>query len=412
MVNVDAVRTRAEEKLSPPVVRLLIATVLNATGTGAVFLYLFVYLHDVRGFAEYRAGLVLATTGIVTLLVNLIGGSLVDRIGPRRQMYLASALQALGNILYLVARREPMAFAAAVINGAGFGLFQPANGSMMTSLTSGRQRATVSAYNRAALNLGVGLGGVVGGFVVDKLHPSTYDRLFSYNVLTFVVFSVLIASIAVPARVDESHLTVDRSGYRAVLSDRFFVRLLISDLAIALGFSFAFEMMPGFASDIGLRERVIGLLFLASTLVIVIVQVPSVRLFRGRSRMRSLGVMNALFAVGFAAMLGAVGRSLTTAIVLIGVAQVIFGLGECVLGAVRQPLTSDLAPPRLVGRYFGLAGMAFQTGMAMGKAIGGFLLGVDHRLLWSVALSVSVLGVLGSLRLDHRIRPDLRLTPA
>ena len=33
---------------------------------------------------------------------------------------------------------------------------------------------------------------------------------------------------------------------------------------------------------------------------------------------------------------------------------------EAVLGAVRQPLTSDLAPPELIGRYFGLMTMVFQ----------------------------------------------------
>jgi hypothetical protein len=56
--------------------------------------------------------------------------------------------------------------------------------------------------------------------------------------------------------------------------------------------------------------------------------------------------------------------------------------------------------------------MAFQAGMVVGKALGGWLLGVDHRLLWSTAIAVTVVGAIGTHRLDRRIHPELRFAPA
>ena len=91
----------------------------------------------------------------------------------------------------------------------------------------------------------------------------------------------------------------------------------------------------------------------------------------------------------------------------IAVAQVLGGFGEAVLGAVRQPLTSDLAPPALVGRYFGLSVMVFQGCMGLANTVGGIVMEHSLSVVWLIPLTVSIGGVAGSMALRHRIPAHL-----
>jgi MFS family permease len=55
----------------------------NAFGNGIVYPFLFIYLHNVRGFGLGTVGLVLATNGTVSLVVQPLSGPVIDRLrGP------------------------------------------------------------------------------------------------------------------------------------------------------------------------------------------------------------------------------------------------------------------------------------------------------------------------------------------
>ena len=113
----------------------------------------------------------------------------------------------------------------------------------------------------------------------------------------------------------------------------------------------------------------------------------------------------------FALMVTTAHVPIVLAIVTIAVAQVLGGFGEAVLGAVRQPLTSDLAPPALVGRYFGLMTMVFQGCMGAANAIGGVVLQHSATAVWVIPLAASLLGVVGSLALRQRIPARVAISP-
>jgi hypothetical protein len=55
----------------------------NAFGNGIVYPFLFIYLHNVRGFGFGlgTVGLVLATNGTVSLVVEPLSGPVIDRLG-------------------------------------------------------------------------------------------------------------------------------------------------------------------------------------------------------------------------------------------------------------------------------------------------------------------------------------------
>ena len=85
--------------------------------------------------------------------------------------------------------------------------------------------------------------------------------------------------------------------------------------------------------------------------------------------MRALALMGAIWA-GSMLLIGAAGFwfTATGAFALMAVAVVAFAIGECLHGIVHGPLTADLAPPALVGRYMAFGSQSWQVGWIIGPA--------------------------------------------
>jgi len=146
--------------------------------------------------------------------------------------------------------------------------------------------------------------------------------------------------------------------------------------------------------------------------VIVLAQLPIAKLSEGHRRMRMLAVLGGLWAacwVGVSIVGGSVDG--TTAAVLFAVVMGAFGIGECLHGAVQAPLVTDLAEPRLLGRYMALSALSWQLGFALGPAVGGFLLSVSPIGTWLVWAALCAIGAVLAIMLERAIPSAIRTTP-
>ena len=396
-------------RLSPAIVRLLLGTVVNSFGNGLVYPYVLIYLHEVRGFSLSTGGALIALMAVTGIAVTPFVGTQVDRVGAHRLTAAAVCALFIGFGLFPFAHRLPFVIVLALVIGVGQGAWWPAQSSLLSVLTTHHDRPFVLSLQRAAMNLGMGSGGIVGGLIAVSSRPSTYRGLFLLNAATFMLFLLLLAGVAPPVRSAVS--PADRStGYAFVLRDRFFMRLLVLDLAIGACFAFAFDVLPAHATgDLGLSNRTVGLLFLTNTTAIVLLQMPAARLVQGRRRMRGYGLMGMLFAAGFLGVVGA--RSTGSTVFVLALAMLLFGIAECFLGPVRGALTAELAPEGSIGRYSALAAGAFQVGMAGGRALGGVMLDLSAAGLWWIAAGVAVGSTVLALRSERRMPPNTRLGP-
>ena len=98
------------------------------------------------------------------------------------------------------------------------------------------------------------------------------------------------------------------------------------------------------------------------------------------------------------------------ALVLCG-ASLVFAVGECLHGAIQAPMTADLAPPRLLGRYLALSSLSWQVGWIVGPAAGGFALQHAPLALWPLAAAANVACAFWALGLERRIPENVRKTP-
>jgi MFS family permease len=146
---------------------------VNAFGNGITFPFLVIYLHNVRGFSLALAGLVLAWGNGVGLLAGPVAGPIVDRIGGRITLGGALVLMAIGYGSYPLVTEPWHAFAAATVAGIGNGFFWPSQSTLLAGLTPPARRHQAFAMQRVSRNLGIGLGGMVGGLIATTSNPST-----------------------------------------------------------------------------------------------------------------------------------------------------------------------------------------------------------------------------------------------
>jgi MFS family permease len=383
-----------------------IGVFLNMLGYGAVLPFEIIYLHDGRGFDLGVAGLVVGLVTGIAVVASPIAGAAIDRIGARATAVAGGLSLAAGYAGLAFAESPPAACAAAALAGIGNGALSPSQSALMTALAPRELRHRASAISRIAVNVGIGLGGAIGGLVAG-FGLRGFVGLLLANAATYVVYvAILVATVREDVRVPSV------GGYRRVLRDRAFVHFAVTNIAlIAVGWGVLAWIVPPFAEGLGIAPGLIGLLFLANAATVVLAQVPIVKAVEGRSRVGAL-VLGAAAWVGACLLaLLAQGAEPTVAYGCLIAAAIAFGLGECLHATVLLPLVADLAPLELRGRYMASIGLSWWLGLALAPTVGDPLLAVSASLALLVAAALSGAAILSLLALGARLPVGLRLIP-
>ena len=130
----------------------------------------------------------LATNAGVSLIAGPIAGALVDRVGGKTMLTVALGFLTLGFAAYAFVESPWHGFLASAVTGIGNGAFWPAQSTLLAGLTTREQRSVTFAMQRVVMNLGIGLGGVVGGFIATE----SFRALFLLDALTFVAYAAVL----------------------------------------------------------------------------------------------------------------------------------------------------------------------------------------------------------------------------
>jgi MFS family permease len=399
-----------DPRLPREVYVLELGALVNAFGNGVVLPFLLIYLHDVRGIPFGLAGSAAGVQSAAALASGFLGGTLSDRLGPKRVLLGALAVMTVAFALMPLIRTPWHAFAIYTLWGVGSGSFWPSQSALLAGLTPATRRAPAYALQRLAMNLGVALGGVAAGLIASVARPGTFTVLFAIDCVTFVGYMLVLARVRAPA-LHEGRLG---GSWRAVLRDRVFTAYTLLNAAfMTAAVSLEVELLPAFGKNVtGISEKEVGIVFAIDAVGVAVFQLPVVKLSEGRRRMRGFALMGALWA---ATLLGVwAAGSWTRATAAFGIfaaVMLVFALGECLHGAIHAPLSVDLAPPQLVGRYTAAASISWQIGWIVGPAAGGFLLQHRPLLLWPIAAGVNLACAAAALALEPHLPQRVRHTP-
>ncbi len=373
--------------LSPLARRMLLGTAVSALGNGLVLPFLVVYLHQVRGMPTSVAGLVVAFQAVMGFVVAPLGGALIDRIGPRPVMLAAPLIMALGSLAFAVVRTPLEALGAALLMSLGGAALWPAGATMMARLVGEEQRARAFGIQFMLLNLGIGVGGLVSGLVVDVARPRSFELLYVGDAVTFVAYAVIVATMvgvggALPK---DSSGDGPTGGYRDVLRDGAMVRLsVVSLLLLSSGYGALEVGFPVFATQVvGVSPRLVAFGYVGNTVAIVLGQLYALRLVEGRSRSHVIAVVGGFWA-GSWLLLGLAAPIDTHVLVvsLVLLSPVVFAIGETLWQPVAPALVNELAPEHLRGRYNAFGSLTWNVAGVVGPACAGLLLGADHPVWW------------------------------
>lgn len=325
---------------------LLVGTFVNRLGF-FVEPFLALYLAGPRDLDASTVGTVVACFGLGSFASQPIGGYFTDRVGRRATLVGSMLGTAAAFMLFAAARGLVFIAVAAVIAGLMIDAYRPAVSALVADLVTPERRPRAFALLYWAINLGVAVAGVAGGYLANR----SFWLLFVLDAATCLIFALLIARLVPETKVETtSH---DGHGYGPVLRDGVLLGLVASVLLGSIVYMQYMVTLPLAMRADGYGPGGFGVVYALNPITVIAVQ-PLV-----------LWVVDRLAAIPLLAgssLIMGFGFWLTTfaeTLPMFAATVVVWTLGEIGFNAVGPALIADIAPPNLRGRYSAAVGVAF-----------------------------------------------------
>jgi MFS family permease len=386
---------------------LFFGSLINNAGNGLVFPFFSLYLTRQLKFSMTEVGIAYAAFAVMSVISQVVGGTLADRWGRKPVMLVSLLGSAAGTLLFactsLLDLSSPVlrwGWVAAVILVMGLtnSAFGPAASAMVADLVGGEKRQQAYGLLRVVQNLGLSIGPAVGGFIAHF----SYFALFSVAAASSLVYSLILGRFAhetrpQAARPDTTAASAPAvgAGFRHVLLDWSFMAFCGLVVISQVVYAQMNTTLPVYLNrDFGVSEQWYGLLMSLNALLVVLFQFPLTRRTSQVDKSVMMALGNGFYAIGFG-MFGFV-----SGLPLFFLAQATWTLGEMLAVPVAQALVADFAPEMMRGRYMGVYGVASAVAFGLGPLLGGMLMdGIGGRYIWYAAILLDGLVLLSFLAL-------------
>ncbi len=156
--------------------RLLLVYAMTAVGYGGTFVaftYLAPILQQVSGFEPGAIGLIMLVYGVSVAVGNIWGGRLADRLGPVPALNIIFAALALVLLMFTFTAGNPVTAVLTVLIWGGFAFGNvPGLQVYVVQLAEKYTPQAVdvaSGLNIAAFNVGIALGSLIGGLIIEDM---------------------------------------------------------------------------------------------------------------------------------------------------------------------------------------------------------------------------------------------------
>ncbi|MFD9360147.1 MFS transporter [Streptomyces sp. NPDC060031] len=395
--------------------RIQAGNALTAFGIGFTVPFLYIYVAQVRDLGSMAATSAFVAFALGALVALPLTGRVIDRRGPVPVVVGAAVAASVGAVsLGLSTSIVPILLSALAL-GAGQAVMQPALATMIVWCSTPSTRTRAFALQFFMQNLGLGIGGLIGGQIVDENSPGSFTLLFSIEAVMFLVLAGVILTVKMPhAPVIKDATPTDPaqaggSAWKRLLRHQAMVKLLLLGFVIFFACYGQFESgLAAFGTEAaGITPSTLGFALAANTGAIVLAQFVVLRLVEKRRRSRVIALVGVIWTVAWviAGFSGLGHGSAMMAAAAFVTTYGLFGIGEAMLSPTLAPLVADLAPEGSVGQYNSAFALVKQMALALGPL--GVPLGAGVPMLYIGTFVVVSLGIAWlALRLGKQLTPE------
>jgi MFS family permease len=384
---------------------LIIGMAVNVTGTSFLWPLNTIYIHDHLGKSLSIAGVVLMLNSAASVIGNLFGGSLFDKIGGYKSILLGIciSLSALIGLTFWHGWPEYIVFLTII--GFGSGVTFPAMYAMAGMVwKEGGRKAFNAVY--IAQNLGVAVGAALGGILADY----SFELIFLANTVTYIIF-LLIAVFGYKGISTDSAKQANSLQDAALVKGRKNLHALLilcaGYLLCWVGYVQWMTTISSYTQEIQISLSQYSLLWTINGTLIVLGQPLLNGLLKRLAATLKVQILIgiAIFIVSF---LIAGNASAFSGFI---VAMIILSIGEMFIWPAVPTIAFGLAPKGREGFYQGIVNSTATGGRMVGPLLGGVLVDLySMSVLFFVLIGLFFIAIVTTLTYDRILKSEKKLS--
>ena len=386
---------------------LVIGMMVNVTGSSFLWPLNTIYIHDHLGKSLSVAGIVLMLNAAASVLGNLSGGILHDKIGGYRTIMLGTGITVSALLGLTLWHGWPNYVVFLTIIGLGSGMIFPPIYAMAGSVWKEGGRKSFNAVY-VAQNVGVAVGSALGGLVASF----SFEYIFAANLLMFVIF-LLIAGfgyrrmpaddVAAASVIQEHGPIKNKSKYIALLM------VCAAYLLCWVGYVQWQSTIATYTQSINISLKQYSVLWTINGALIVLAQpliAPIIRKFG--NNLKGQIITGIVIFMGSFALAGIAHDFRGFA-----AAMVILTIGEMLVWPAVPTIADQLAPKGKNGFYQGIVNSTATGGRMVGPLLGGILVDMyGMSMLFIVLMALLIVAIFIAAFYDRSLKNAKEQQPA
>jgi MFS family permease len=377
---------------------LIIGMAVNVTGSSFLWPLNAIYIHDHLGKSLTVAGFVLMLNSGASVVGNLFGGSLFDRIGGYKSILIGICITLLSLIGLTIWHGWPQYVVFLTIIGFGSGIVFPSMYAMAgTVWKEGGRKAFNAIY--VAQNVGVAAGAALGGFVASY----SFEYIFLGNTVLYIVFFFI-------ALLGYKQISPGYTKTTSALKEKFVAKnhsRLIALLILCFGYLLCWvayvqwqTTIAAYTQKINISIEQYSILWTINGAIIVLGQPLMNKLIKGvKSIKQQIIIGTIIFMISFA--VAAIAESFIWFIA----AMTILTIGEMLIWPAVPTIADKLAPKGKEGFYQGIVNSTATGGRMIGPLLGGVLVDVyGMSMLFTILIGLFVITLFTTAIYDRKLK--------
>ncbi len=367
---------------------------VNRSGT-MVLPFIALYMKERLGLPEYQVGWLIGAYGLGAIAGSYLGGALSDRFGAIRVQVTSLLLTGCGFLLLMLAPSPTALGVALFLLAVVADAYRPAAAAATAQSCPAHLHPRAFALNRLAVNLGMSIGPVIGGFLAEYdfrwLFVLDGATCFAAAALTYVLLGKRL-----PAVEPEPERQTAQQGPTNVWRDfHAMVAIWLMFLSAVVFFQILSTYTVHLRTSYGLSTAAIGMLFAVNTIMIVVLEMGLVRAVEHLPKLRVLA-WGCLFSCVGLGLIG-FGSSVPWAVA----SMVVMTIGEMLSSPIAVAYISGRAVAANRGGYLGVFTLSLAAAFALAPVLGMWLYGSHQHVVWWGAILIGAVCFFGYRMLDR-----------